>query len=556
MTETETKPLTSAPSTAAASNKISSSSVFSLKALVALVVVISAAVSIFRKSPESIVSDISTYANTIAKTSSYASPKTYVERTGVDLHLSVCGETWDEYYAKLPEANSAEQSHHAFQWTVSGGEEYKLNAGIIMEKWRTLGLDPLLVIALDEETAKAVCDYGFAAVHWSAKKGSYSRVADAKFAVARFVAEKGYRGFFIEMDIFCRKNPVPKFFEYVKEGADLVNVGHGDVGYFVNIGSFMAAPRMAPFFHGLQKVLAYSKDTREHTNQANWSVDFFDQNIYQHCLPVVQQNMDDDADPAQFEYYLYSDEKRKNDLLHHCQKFHNFTHRMIPHHVMSSHDPPTIYDSTHCIHPLASFPFTPLAFKMGTAKFYGWDPKPIGPDERLLKLYAGDLEFANCWNWVINHEQKRMDDFTGYDKMGMFIAAMIEIAVATNRTLVLPQYLRSKDAWAVPIHAMVDVRTLGVPYRSLTREQSFELEAERETMVVTARYNFSDTFRRTTSDEYADVPVLAIHKICNVRDYKLEVLEERKSTMKFCFDKDMEWTRAMGAWMDFCQGSE
>jgi hypothetical protein len=326
------------------------------------------------------------------------------------------------------------------------------------------------------------------------------------------------------------------------------------VGYFVNIGSFMAAPRMAPFFAGLQRVLAYSKDTREHTNQANWTVEFFDQNIYQHCLPVISQNADDDADPAQFEYYLYSDIERKNDLLHHCQKFHNFTHRMMPHHVMSSHDPPTIYDSTYCIHPLASFPFTPLAFKMGTAKFFGWDPKPLGRNERLLKLYAGDLEFANCWNWVIGHESPRMDEFTLYDKVGMFVAALVEMAEATNRTLVLPQYLRSKDAWALPMHAIVDVRTLGVPYRFLTREQSYAIEAEHGLEIVTARYNFSDTFRRLTSSQYVDAPVLAIHQMCNVRDYKLQVLEDRKAKLKFCSEKDHEWSRAVGGWMDFCQG--
>jgi hypothetical protein len=221
---------------------------------------------------------------------------------------------------------------------------------------------------------------------------------------------------------------------------------------------------------------------------------------------------------------------------------------------MSSHDPPTIYDSTHCIHPLANFSFTPLAFKMGAAKFFGWDPKPLGSDERLLQLYAGDLEFANCWNWVIEHEAPRMDEFTLYDKVGMFTAALVEIAEATNRTLVLPQYLRSRDAWALPMHAIVDVRTLGVPYRFLTREQSYEIEAERGLEIVTARYNFSDTFRRLTSSQYADAPVLAIHKMCNVRDYKLQVLEDRKEKLKFCNDKDHEWSRAVGGWMDFCQG--
>jgi hypothetical protein len=213
------------PSTA----PISNISRFSMRALIAVVVLITAAVTVFRKSPESIVSDLSTYAKTTARGASSigSSRAALVERTGVNLHLSVCGVTWDEYYKQLPPGDPEEQSYRAFQWTVSGGDEYRANAGIILGKWKSLGLDPVLVIALDENTSKAVCHAGFAAVHWSAKKGSYSRVADAKFAVARYLGEKGYRGFFIEMDVFCRKNPVPKFFEYVNQKADLVNVGHG-----------------------------------------------------------------------------------------------------------------------------------------------------------------------------------------------------------------------------------------------------------------------------------------------------------------------------------------
>lgn len=75
------------------------------------------------------------------------------------------------------------------------------------------------------------------------------------------------------------------------------------------------------------------------------------------------------------------------------------------------------YDSTYCIRPLATFPFTLLlAFKLGTAKFFGWDPKPalvVGCDE--LKVYAGaDLEFGNCWGQVIGHESPQMDKFTLY----------------------------------------------------------------------------------------------------------------------------------------------
>jgi hypothetical protein len=524
-----------------------SSTRFSLRALLVAVILLMTGVTISRKPPESIVSGFSNCANAIIARGGERKE----EPTGTDLHLSVCGVTWDEYYKQLPPADPDKQSYHAFQWTISGGDEYRENAHIILAKWKTLGIDPVLVVALDENTARTVCEAGFASVHWAAPIASYSLVADSKFIVAASLGERGYRGYFIEMDVFCRKNPVPYFLKYKQ---DLVNVGHGDVGYAVNIGSFMASPKMGPFFQGMRKVLSYSLDNREHTDHNNNTNEFFDQSIYRHCLPIVQQNEDDDIIKSQYEYYLQDDKEKKNDLLKHCRVFYNFSHNMVPHHVMSSHDPPTIYDSTHCIHPLASQPFTPLAFKMGAAKFFGWDPKPIGPDEKLLKLYAGDLEYNNCWNRVLDHEKLRMDEFSFYDKVAMALSAMVEIAEYTNRTLVLPQYITSHDAWALPTHGIVDVRTLGVPYRSMTRQESYQLREE-DTEVVIAAHNFSETFRRTIDSKYADVKVLAINKICNVRDYKLEVLEERRKKMGWCFDKDQKWSKAMGAWMDFCEAS-
>ena len=147
-----------------------------------------------------------------------------------------------------------------------------------------------------------------------------------------------------------------------------------------------------------------------------------------------------------------------------------------------------------------------------------------------------------------------MDEFTFYDKVAMVISAMVEIAEYTNRTLVLPQYITDKESWALPTHGIVDVRTLGVPYRSMTRQESYQLREEDIEVVIAAR-NFSETFRRTIDSKYADVKVLAINKICNVRDYKLEVLEERRKKMGWCFDKDQQWSKAMGAWMEFCDAS-
>lgn len=484
-----------------------------------------------------------------------------VEATGTRLHLSICGQTWDEYISRLPAQHQIVGTHEGrpLQWTLAGGDEYRNNAKDILTKWSSIGLNPVLVVAMDVETADTVCNQGFAAVHWDILKSSYSRIADAKFAVAGAIADRGYRGFFIEMDVFCRKNPVPMFLEHSQK-QDLINIGHGDVNYNVNIGVFMASSRMGPFFEGVSEVLGHSLERPDYLwNARPDPLTYFDQDIYRHCLTSSLRSKfrpDDDIyfDEGSMAYYSVNDVERKNNLLEACQRWSDFESITLPHHLMNAHDPPTIYDSTYCIHPLASQAFTPFAFKLGVAKFYGWDPKPIGPGEKLLKMFAGDFEFNNCWNRTFRHEDKKLKEHKANEIVSTIIAAMVEIAMQTGRTLVLPQYIRTDDAWAVPTHTLVDIRTLGVPYRVMTREESFRLmeDGNSQQVVVEASKTFGATLKDTLEERYANAKVLAIDRFCNVRDYQLPILEARKSQLKWCLDKELQWSRAVGGWMPFC----
>jgi hypothetical protein len=487
----------------------------------------------------------------IAPPSSHASDsfggKSFATSTGTNLHMPVCGVTWEQYYAQLPPANPDDDDNRPFQWTISGGDAYRDYLSMILEKWKTLGLDPVLLVALDEKTAERACQLGFSAVHWNAPSASYSRVADSKFEVAASIADRGYRGFFIEMDVFCRRNPVPLF---LNQHQDLIHGGHGDVGFYSNIGTFMASRKMGPFFRGLRSVLRYSLDKSEFIDHTNMTKEFFDQDVYFHCLPPQGQNGDDDVVFSYPEYYLSNDTDRTHDLLRHCQQFKNFTHMHLPHHLMSNYNPPTVYDTTYCIHPLFPVPFTPIALKMGVAKYLGWDPEPIDRDEKFLKLASGDIESHDCWNRCFMRAT-RMDEDTSDNKISMYISALVEMAIQTNRTLILPQFIRDKESWALPTHGIVNVATLGVPYRYMARQEAFDLR-EKDTAVVQAAKNFSETFRRVTDEKYRDVTFLSITKICNIRDYKLEVLEMRRTMIGWCFLNDQAWTRGFGGWMSFC----
>lgn len=507
-----------------------------------------------RRSQNPVVSNaVSSFSTTKSPfTSLHISAETTIDNihlsTGADLHLAnqYCGQTWSEYMAQFPQGKD---SSRPIQWTVGGGDDYRESAKAILSKWRTLGLNPVLVVAMDPDVAEAVCLAGFSAVYWDNPKASYSRVADAKFSVAADIAEKGYPGFFIEMDVFCRQNPVPMFMRYPQ---DLVSIGHGDMNYKVNIGVWLASPRMGPFFRGLIAVMRFSLDTPEmKRNDGNDTIPWFDQDVYHYCLPI-HRSSDDDLFPEEERFYLDGDLERKTDLLEFCRVWSDFNHTIVPHHIMQAHEPPTIYDSTICIHPLAATPFTPLAFKLGAAQFYGWDPTPIGPDEKLLKTLSGDFEYAACWNRGFSHnDYPKFDEYRAQHIVAVTIASMVEIAYQTNRTLVLPRFLRSDEAHGVPTHALVDVRTLDVPYRFMTIEESYELESE-DLQVVQASRAFYTTLNKTLEARYADSKILAIDKVCHIRDFELPIIEERKAKMSWCLDIELAWTRANGGFENFC----
>lgn len=484
-----------------------------------------------------------------------------VKSTGIDLQLSECGASWDAYYNQLPPGKTitfaGEQNDHVFQWTVSGGEEYKENAAIILQKWKTLGFDPVLVVALEEETAQLICDAGFYAVFWSADKASYSRVADAKFGVAAALAERNYHSFFMEMDIFCRKNPVPHFLQLQSNGqTDLINIGHGHVNYYINIGAYLASPRVGPFFRGLTDVLRPSLHHDSFINNQGGTDQFFDQKAYMDCLPPTSNhpNEDDDVVRPVFEWYLANDTEKSTDLLKSCKAFSNFTHQTVHHHIMNCLAPPIVYDSTLCIHPLASQPFSSLQFKLGVAKFYGMNPKPIGKHEKLLKLSSGDIEFNSCWrNRAFSRHQL---DPEKQMRVQFVIAALVELADATNRTLVLPRYVRDNYAWAVPTHAIVNIATLPSYYSVIPEAESYQFLEEQDEdsnrQVIFAGRNYSETYRRVLAG--AAVKVLEINKICNMRDEELpSAIKQRVAGLKWCFDKDLKWSEAIGSWVKFCQ---
>lgn len=557
-----------ASSSEQSSSASSSSSKIILKASLALLAVCS--VSIALSSNLSNFTSSLTSTDVLRKSTSESGSSTtttstnrVVVRTGSELHLTKCGQEWSEYLESLPSPDdSTDDEPPLIQWTVSGGEEYRAHADMILTKWSSLGMDPVLVIALDQETADTVCAHHHHAVLWSSPKRSYSRVADAKFTVAGALADRGYRGFFMEMDVFCHSNPVPVFLDYMnnnhnhKKAYDLVNIGHGHMGWKINIGAYLASTRMGPFFEGLNDFLKHSLHQEEYMNAFNSSRSFFDQDTYEVCLPLESRNdNDDDWGFIQEDLYELEDGAHQHDIAKPCRSFSNFTHTVVPHHLMQSLEPPTVYDSTVCIHPLMGQPFTPLSFKLGVAKFLGFDPAILKDDERLLKLQAGDFEYGRCFAKAIWEGETKMnspDLFKG--SVQWELSLMVEIALRTNRTLVLPKYIRSKEAWAIPTHAILDIRSLPVPYRILQRHEAAAALYDDTTTVIIGAKTLDETMQRVLNTTDSSAKVLAIDKICHIQDWENQVLQSRFESLKWCQDlQDLKWVQGDGGWMRFCQ---
>jgi hypothetical protein len=129
-------------------------------------------------------------------------------------------------------------------WTISGGQSYipLLKQG--QKMWQThIHPTPYFLMAMDKDTAKAACGYGWERIAlWSKEAESYSRVADAKFMVTAALAERGIDSTFIEMDVWMKRPIIPIMDALRRQDdrkLDMQLIGHTDAPTYINIGEFM-----------------------------------------------------------------------------------------------------------------------------------------------------------------------------------------------------------------------------------------------------------------------------------------------------------------------------
>ena len=469
-----------------------------------------------------------------------------------------CGMDWKDYIQKFLVQKGVKDKFSLEQpllWTVSGGDTYRSYLEVFLAKWKSVGMAPVVVVSLDDETAPFVCGLGYAAMKWSEPKASYSVVADAKFRIASVLAREGVHQIFVEPDIFCNHNPLGLFRKPLLDRPDthMVYIGHGDISWKPNIGFYQIRPTkiMADFFDSLTKVLRYSINETKYVTVNGLTKLFFDQEVFYFCLPKTNLN-DPTSDGTERAMFAVNDTSRTFDMLELCRHGESFYHDFVSHVYINAHSPPTRFDTTICVHPLFDTAFASLHHKLATAKFQGFDPNPM--PSRLLKTATGDMTFNECWSYIFL--EKNIVTKLGHGRFERHVAQLVILAQQTNRTLVLPRYIRDKNAFAVPFMSYVDIQSLNslVSWRFLTPEERL---LQPSSVVVKADNSLQETIHKLSSPLVADTALIELESACSLveeadKDPTPEVRAIAKR-IKLCFsDPRVSFARSIGSWSRLC----
>lgn len=459
-----------------------------------------------------------------------------------------CGVRWSRLFPTWLQENkrrAASNPRSLLFWTMSGGDEYRLYLPVLLARWRSLGMFPVTVIALDEETARTVCDLGYFSIQWDLEATSYSMVADVKFGMSALLAENGIPSWFLELDVFCRKSPLPLF----PTNYDVVHLAHGDYPSYPNIGSLLVqpSPHVATFFRNLGKVLAKSKQNRTYWTENGKRKKFFDQNVYFHCLPPTGPEVGGRLDTK---YYV--DDNKKVELLEWCRNNQtDFQYRGLSPVDINSLNPPSVYDETSCVHPLATEPFSPLQFKVANAMFQGFDPRPMLPSDRYLRAYGGDLSTNECWLLTFFRENFATNE-GGKSRFQRHVASLVALALESNRTLMLPRHFRDKTSWIVPIPVAVDVRSIEqvVPYRFVMQQEYRSLPFE--TKRIVAQETYSQTKEAILKSR--DTPIVAVDLSCKMIPDTTKVVSDMVERLNWCLrdPTQLVFVKSIGSYGRFC----
>lgn len=228
-----------------------------------------------------------------------------------------------------------------------------------------------------------------------------------------------------------------------------------------------------------------------------------------------------------------------------------FDHMFLSNYYVNAHNPPTVYHSTVCIHPLANTPFSSFEHKMATARFLGFDPEPVPqPSEKYLSTLGGDYVFNDCWLYTFEQKSFATETRIGLQNYEEHVAKLVALARTSGRTLIFPRYMRDKNSWAIPLASLVDVSSLNnlVKWRYLSRE---EYKRMPEPTVVTSVTSFTET--HALLEQHADSRFIELNHVCRLMEDTQTNVEAIQKQIRFCFARTPAvFTRSIGSWGRLC----
>jgi len=301
---------------------------------------------------------------------------------------------------------------------------------------------------------------------------------------------------------------------------------------------------MGNFFKNLMTILRWSKEEEFYLDEQGTTKFFFDQDIFQFCL----------RHDSNQRMHLLKDTNKTTNLLDVCAG-HVIKETMVSNLLISSYAPPVVYDSTICIHPLDLKPFTPFRKKLATAKFLGFDPTEIGPNEKVLKTLSGDIVSSEHWNQDGFFKEELHKNVGQQQGVQRCIAMMIKLAQETNRTLILPRHIRDRHSRAYPTHSVVSIASIDsfVPWRFMTHKEAELWESQ--TTVVELEAKLEDSVHAVKSCNKKVCAIHGLYKNANAVQQDRELLAII-SNLTWCFQYEEEnFSISVGSYSQPCMPS-
>jgi hypothetical protein len=132
----------------------------------------------------------------------------------------------------------------------------------------------------------------------------------------------------------------------------------------------------------------------------------------------------------------------------------------------------------------------------------------------------------------------------------------VELAKATGRILILPRYLRDKEAEGIPVMSVLDVASIDIPWRIMLVDEAREMESEIDTQLVPPESDFDASLQMVTQRQNSRV--VGVQHICNIEETRKHPrVLARMAKLKFCTIKRTQkyrFTPSVGGWADICIG--